>query len=224
MQLGFKGGLSARFFQMRRDTPVFFRFEGLDGVFAFAYQFQRDRLHPARAEPESDLVPENFTGKLEAHDSVQLSAGLLRVHFFLIDSTGFLERLLHRPFRDLVESHPIEFALGPGSPEEFLDVPGNRLTLAVRVGGQINLLRRRSRPAQLVDGLCFSLNDAVIGLEIVLNVYSHFALAGFHQIPHVAPRCEDVEIPAQELLDGAHFRRRFHDQELGRGFSGIAPG
>ena len=207
MQFGFKAGLKACFFQIRCDAPVFFRLEGLYRVFALTYQLERYRLHPARAEAKCDLVPEYFAGEFEANDSVQLSAGFLRVHFSLIDSTGFRERLLHRPFRDLIERHPIKFALGSGSSEEFLNMPGDGLTLAVRVRGQINLLRRRSRLAQLIYGLRFSLNDAVIGLEIVVNVYPHFALTRFSQIPYMAPRREDIEIRAQEFLDGPHLCR-----------------
>ena len=89
MQLGFKPGSGAGFFQMRRDAPVFFRLKGLYRVFPLAYQSEGDGLHPARAETERDLVPEDFARKLEAHDPVQFSAGFLSVHFFLIDSSGF---------------------------------------------------------------------------------------------------------------------------------------
>ena len=93
-------------------------------------------------------------------------------------------------------------------------MPGDGFSLAVRVRGQINFLDRRGGSAQVVYRLRFFLDDAVVGLEVVVNVYSHLALARFSQIPNVALRGEDIEFRAEKFLDGSDLRRRLYDEQF----------
>ena len=70
-------------------------------------------------------------------------------------------------------------------------MPGDRLALAIRVGGQDDaapvLLDRRS---QLVDRLPAALDHLVVRLEAGLDVHPHL-LSG--QVADVAHRGEDIE-------------------------------
>ena len=100
----------------------------------------------------------------------------------IVDLARLGHRLLHRLLGDLVEQHPVQRRLGV---ELVGHVPGDRLPLPVRVGGQIDGARRLGGLLQVVEGLGLSFNSDVLGLEPVVDV--HPELSG-GEVAEVADR------------------------------------
>ena len=193
------------------ERPVLGRDEGLDLALALGDQAHRHRLHPPRREAAPDLVPEQGR-ELVADEPVQDAARLLRVDLVGVDLSRVLERLLHRPLRDLVEQDAVD--LGALDPELLGKVPADGLALAVGVGGDVEGLGLLGRPLQLVQHLLLGGQHAVVGLEPALLIHAQLRLG---QVPHVAHGGLHDEPRIQIFLDGLHLRRGFdhHQRPLG---------
>ena len=94
------GGLRAG--KMGVDRPVLFFLEGFDFAFAIDDQAQRDGLHPSSGKAAANFVPQKRRN-LIAHEAIEHTPGLLRVHQIAIDVAGMLESGLDRALRDFVE-------------------------------------------------------------------------------------------------------------------------
>ena len=94
---------------------------------------QGDGLHAAGGELGLDLPPE-YRRKLEADETVEHAARLLRVHEVHIDGAGILDGVLDGVLGDLVEDD----APGAGrvETEGLAEVPGDGLSLAVLIGSE----------------------------------------------------------------------------------------
>ncbi len=90
--------------------------------------------------------------------------------------------LVHGFLRDLVEQHAVDVWVG--GPNLLGDVPGDRLALAVRIGRQQDLARLLGRGLDIRDHLLLSLDDHVVGLEVVLDVDTHAGLGQILDVPH----------------------------------------
>ena len=89
------------------------------------------------------------TGRdLEAEQSVHQAASLLRVDEVLVEVAGVGRGLVDRVAGDLVEHHPADRHLRL---EHLAQVPGDRLTLAVLVRREPQLICRGQRLLQLGD-------------------------------------------------------------------------
>ena len=119
------------------DGPVFLRAEGLDLELAVADQAQRHRLHPARGARARQLAPQDGR-EGEADEIVEGAAGEIGIDQGHVHVAGVLHGLQHRGFGDGVEDDALHrLALeGPLFPQNFHDMPGNGLPLAVGVGGE----------------------------------------------------------------------------------------
>ena len=102
------------------------------------HQARRDRLHPAGREAAHDLLPEH-RGDLVAVEAVEDASGLLGLDEVHVDLPGVLDRLEDRLLGDLVEHHATH---GDLRLQLVLEVPGDRLPLAVLIGGEVELVRR----------------------------------------------------------------------------------
>ena len=122
--------------------PVFLAAEPFDLGFPLADQAQRHRLHPSGRAAARQFAPQDRR-QGEAHQIIQGPAGQIGVHQFLVQVAGVAHGLDHRAFGDLVEHHPLD--IDPlerlAVLEDAPDMPGNGLSLAVRVGGQDQALR-----------------------------------------------------------------------------------
>ena len=96
------------------------------------------RLDPARAQVARHLLPEQ-RAELVADEPVEEPPGLLGVDHVHVDRADVAERLLDGPLGDLVEGHPADPVVG--QVEGLLEVPGDRLALAVGVGRQVDHAR-----------------------------------------------------------------------------------
>src|SRR5436190_19416582 len=97
----------------------------------------------------------------------------------------------------------------------FSDVPGDRLALAVEVGGEIDLVRRPGGLLDVGDLLAPVVGDHVLGRKIMVDVDPELALARvFGQVTDVAVRREDTVVRTEIALDGTRLGRRFDDDEV----------
>ena len=126
---------------------------------------------PPRAPP--DLLPEEV-GDLVADEPVDDAARLLRGDAVRVDLAGARDRLLDGALRDLVELGAVEARLGRRGPQQLLEVPADRLPLAVGVGGE---------------------EDLVGGLRVLLQVGDRLLLAGKDLVRRLVAASRSTEIP-----------------------------
>ena len=130
---------------------------------------------------------------------------------------GLRERLADRRLGDLVERDPLRLLRrdvgGLG------DVPGDRLALAVEVGGEVDLVRALGGLLDVGDLLAPVVRDHVLGFEVVVDIDAELALAGvLGQVADMAIGRKDAVVTTEIALDGACLGRRFDDDEvLGHG-------
>ena len=123
------------------------------------------------------------------------------------------ERVPDRALGDLVERHAL--GLRRRHVRGLRDVPGDRLALAVEVGGEVDRVGRLRGLADLGDLLLAVVGDHVLRREVVVDVDPELALAGvLRQVPDVAIGGEDSVVVAQVALDRPRLGRRLHDHEV----------
>ena len=94
-------------------------------------------------------------------------------------------------------------------------VPGDRLALAVEVGGEPDVVRALGGLLDRRDLLAAVLGDDVLGQEVVVDVDPELALARvLGQVADVAVRREDLVVPAEVAFDRPRLGGRFHDHEM----------
>ncbi len=191
------------------NGPVFLALERLDLQLALDDQAQRRALHAPGRKSAADLLPQQRR-KVETHQIIQCPSCLLCIDQRHRNIAWRSNRLVHRVFGDLVEHHALDqLVLGQLLVLENLgDMPGNRFALAVRVGCQINRIRRLDRLGNRIHMPGVALDHLILHGEIVFGIDS----AGFrHQIAHVAVRSQHFKILIQIFLQRFGFGGRFND-------------
>ena len=134
-------GASAARLQMGDDRPIFARDEFLDLQLAVADDAQRHRLHAPRRARARQLAPQHRR-EVEADEIVERAAGAIGVDQRLVDLARMAHRLGDRVLGDGVEDDAVDALVLENflALEDLVDVPRDRLALAVRVGGQNDAL------------------------------------------------------------------------------------
>jgi hypothetical protein len=169
-----------------------------------------DALDPAGREPRRDLAPEH-RADLVAVETVEDAPRLLRVDQVHGQLAAVRDGLLDRGPGDLVEDHAPHRHLRAQQVEQ---VPGDRLTLAVLVGREVERARLLAPGLELADARLLVGGDDVERLESVVDVDPEarpaLALVGGRdlrrrrrQVANVADRGLDHPVRAQEPGDGA---------------------
>src|SRR5581483_10733880 len=196
----------------RLDRPVLLGDEGPDLALALRDDADGDRLHAARGEPAAHLRPEERR-ELVADEPVEDAPRLLRLETVPVEPAGVPQGFEHRLLRDLVEQDSVHVL--PLRTELLCDVPGDRLALAVGVGGEVHVLLVLGRLLDLVEDLRLALDHVVLGGEVVLDVDAELRLRQIHHVPD--GRLHLVVLP-QVLAEGLRLGRRLDDDEvLGHG-------
>ena len=195
--------------ERHRDREVRHGNEGLALGLALHDDPQRDRLHAPGGEAAPDVVPEQLRD-LVADQPVDDAPGLLRAHPVLRDLPGLLDRAGDRRLRDLVELGAVERGLRRLLLQQLVQVPADRLALAVGVGGEVDALGLAGELDELGDRLLLAGDDAVLRL-VVLRAVDRDAL--LLEVAHVAVAGRDLEVLAEELPEGGGLGRRFDDDE-----------
>ena len=152
--------------KLASEVPVLGRDEGDPLALALDDEPRRDRLHPARGEAARDLLPQDGRD-LVAVQPVEDAPRLLRVHESLVDDARVLERTRDRLSRDLVEHHAADRNLRL---QHLDEVPGDRLSLAILVRREQELVRVLQVLLQLGDDLLLARVDDVVRLEPLVDV------------------------------------------------------
>ena len=194
------------------DGPVFLRHESRDLVFALANHAQRRTLHAARRQTGSNFLPQQGR-QIEAHQEIERAPGLLRIDEVDRQLARLRHGFAHRVLGDLVEHDALhvlalERALGL---QQLVQMPGDGLALAVRVGREIQRFRLLQRSRYGIDMLLIAFDDLILHGEMTLRIDGALFR---HQIPHVTVGGEHLEVLAEVLLDGLRLGRRLHDNEI----------
>src|SRR5688572_5828639 len=213
-ELGEPRGEARRF--LRRiglDGPVLLALELLDLGLALADEPERDALHAAGGKAGLDLLPQQRR-EVEPDQVVERPPRLVGIDEVAVHALlGLRDRLANRVLRDLVETDPVDVLAVERAAllEDLVQVPGDRLALAVRVRCEIEGVRllhgaldRVHLGAVLLDGL-------VLHLEVVVGVDRAFLL---DEVADVAIGGQHLEIGPEVLLDGFRLGRRLDDDEI----------
>ena len=187
--------------------------ENLDLALAVDDQPQRDRLHPARRLRARQLAPQDRR-QSEADQIIERAPRPVSVDQILIEPARMLHRLGHRRIGDRVEGH----ALDVGRqrlllPKHLLDVPADRLALAVGVGGEdqrIGVLRLVGDGAHLLRA---------VGRDLPQHLETHARDRPSRPWAEDRARAQTTRARdawPQIFLDGFRLGRRFDDDELQR--------
>ncbi len=193
------------------DAPVFLGPELLDLGLALADQAQGHRLHAPGRLGTGQLAPEHRRQR-EADQIVERPAGQIGVDQVLVEGAGPGDRLQHRRLGDLVERHPLDVDAVQRPPlfQNLLDVPADGLALAIRVGGEDQVVGALQG---LGDGL-----DLLLGPRVGLPEHREIVL-GIHravlrrQVADVPVAGEDVIVVPQVLVDRLGLGRGLDDDD-----------
>ena len=201
--------------QRRIDRPIFFLFKRPNFPFAVNNQPQRNRLHTPGGNSATNLIPQQRRN-LVTDQPIQNASRLLRINQIAIDFARMLERFLHGTLRNFVEGNALNgrafllllgFLPAKQIPAQLLrQMRSNRLTFAIRVRRQVDVVHAQRHLFQLGQDFLFAGNDDVFGLEIVLDIDTQRALG---QIFDVTERSLNLEAFAQIFLNGLRLRWRF---------------
>src|SRR6516164_11476221 len=194
------------------DGPVLLRDEGSDLLLALADHAQCRTLYAPRGQPAPHLLPQEWR-EIEADQVVESAARLLCVDELHRQAARLPDRLADGVARDLVEHHPMHVLAVEGAAriEDLLQVPGDRLTLAIGVGGEIQSLGLAERARDRRDVALVLLEHLVLHGVAALRVDRAFL---GHQVTHVPIGGEHIEVPPEILLDGLRLGGGLDDDEV----------
>ena len=193
------------------DAPIFLGLEQLDLALAIDDEAQRDGLDAARRLGAGQLTPQHRR-EGEADQIIERAAGAIGVDQIVVELARLLHRLGHRRLGDGVEGDALDLLRQRAALlQHLLDVPGNRLAFAVRVGGEdqgVGLLRLVGDRLEL---------PRLVGIGLPLHreagVRIDRAVLG-RQIADVAVGGEHAVTAAKIFLDGLRLGGRFDDDKL----------
>ena len=208
IERGGKGLSAALGNKLRVNRPVFLRLELADFVFSVHDDAQRYGLDTPRGKSSADFLRDKGT-ELIAHQPVENPPRLLRVDPVDVDAARMAHTVLHTCFGDLIELHSLAIILG--QPENVREVPRNRLSLAVGVGREINIVAFFGKSLQLLDELFLALDDIILRRKMVFDVHAETRL---RQIAHVSHGRNYLEIATEIFFDCFGFGRRLHNNQI----------
>ena len=210
--------VAARRRELGDDRPVFLGDEFLDLEFAVADQPQRDRLHAAGRAGARQLAPQHRRER-EADQIVERAAGEIGIDQRAVDRARMLHRLGHRLLGDGVEHDALDRLVLQRLLflQHFQHVPGDRLALAVRVGGQDQGVGALEGAGDVVEPLLRLGVDLPEHLEIIVRIDR--AVLG-RQVADMAKRGQNLVAGAQVFVDRLRLGRRlnndnFHENPMG---------
>ena len=198
--------------EQRLDRPVFARPENLDLGFAVADQAQRDGLHTAGAAAAGQFAPQHRRQR-EAHQIVQRAAGHVGLDQRLIEFARMGDGVADGVAGDLVEADAVD---GDAFQRVLVlqhrpHVPGNRLALTIRVGGEIQRLGAFQR---LGDGA-----DLLVAPRVRLPVHREILVRADaailrRQVAHMSETGENRIAATQIAVDGFGLGGGFDDDDI----------
>src|SRR5262245_43413988 len=149
----------------------------------------------------------------KSNQVVERTAGEIGVDQGAVDAARMLHGVEHCLLGDGVEHHPLDRLLLERVLllEDFQHVPGNGLTLAIRVGGQDQLARALDRARDVVQPLLRLVVDFPKHAEVVLGIDR--AVLG-REVPHVTERGQDLVAGAKVFVDRLGLGRGLDNDDI----------
>ena len=161
-------------------SPIFNGYEIAYLLFSLYDHSRSDRLNASCGKSAADVLPEERRD-LVAYYSIENSSCLLSVDKIHIYLSGLFYRALYSRLCDLVEGN--SESLLHGNSEGCREVPGDSLSLTVRVGREEYLVCRLGFLLDLLYKISLTPYVDVVCLKIILNVNAKAALG---KIAHVS--------------------------------------
>ena len=133
---------------------VFLTLEGTDLLLPLHYDAGGHALYAACGQAAAHFAPQQ-RGELITHNAVKNAAGLLGIHQILIEGAGVLDGFADHLLGDLIKGDAVGLVVR--NSQQLLQVPGNGLSFAVRVGCE--------KDAFAVGGIFQSGNDLFLSLD-----------------------------------------------------------
>jgi hypothetical protein len=206
-----RGEPLSRLLEQRLDGPVLDRLESADLPLALDDEPQRDGLYATRGDPLLHRLPEHGAG-LVADEPVEHASRLLGLDFLVVDRTRLQDGVLDRVLRDLVEEDPThgDDRCTALRADLLGHVPGDRLSLAIRVGGDEHFARILRRALQVGDRLLLAGDRHELGLEALVDVDAELLLGQIHDVPDGSAHAVAA---AQVLADRLRLGGRLDDDK-----------
>ncbi len=150
------------------DRPGFLGDESCDLPLAFYDQAQGHTLYAAGAQAIIHLAPEQL-GDVIPDKAVKDAARLLRIDQGCIERARLLEGLTHGVGSDFMKDnamHALRLHF-----RRVCEVPGDGLSFAIRVGGEVDALRSRGLRAQALHHFAFLIRHAIGGAKTILHIH-----------------------------------------------------
>ena len=194
-------------FRMEDGLYLIIRFaaEIHDFLFPVHDQAQRNALNAAGGELRLDFTPQD-RGQLEADQTVQHAARLLRVDEVSVDVAGMLDRIQDGRLGDFMEHDPPRLRGVEG--QGFGQVPGNGFSFAVLIGREPHGLGAGGEFLQFGNDLFLVGRYYVFRLESMFHIHAQLLLL---QVADMADACFHEIVAAQELLYGLYLPGRLDD-------------
>ena len=169
-------------------------------------------MHAACRARAGELAPEH-RGEREAHQIVERAARLVGVDQVVVEVAGRGHGVEHGGLGDLGEDHALDRdAVQQPAPAELVPhMPGDRLALAVGVGGEIETVGALERLADGADVLLGAVGDGPVHGEGIVR--PHRAVLG-QEVAHVAVGGHDRVVGPQIPADGGRLGGRFDDDDV----------
>ena len=162
-------------------------------------------MHPAGGKTLANLFPEEGTDFI-THNPIQHPARLLCVDQLHVNFARVFHTVGDAGFGDFIEGHTVILIFT--HTQNLGQMPRNRLSFAIRVGCEINLLAFSRSAFELFDQLLLAL-DVLIGRgKTMLRINAQFAFGQVADMPH---RGHDLIARAQILFNRFGFCRRLHN-------------
>ena len=198
------------------DGPIFARLESLDLGFALADQSQCDRLHAAGRAATGQFAPQHRrqgeTDQIIERPARQISFDQFAV-YFARPPEGVDDGITG----DFIEHHPLDVDILQCAArfQHFLDMPGDRLAFAVRVGRKeqaIGAPHRLDNRFHVLFGFAVDLpGHREVRIRLDGTVLCR-------QIAHMAVARDDFVVVTEIFIDGFRFCRQFDDDDFHQPF------
>ena len=190
------------------NVPIFFGNKGFNILLTHDHHACGNALHAPRGKALFHLGPQQRADFI-AHQAVQHTACLLRIHPAHINGTGILNGVLDGALGNLMELNAAR--LLQIHAQHLAQVPGDGFPLAVRVGCQINFRSGARFLADAGQNVSAAANGNVFQCKVMIHVHpdlglgqvAHMSLGGFHLVAL-----------AQILGNGARLGGRLHDNQF----------
>ena len=162
------------------NGPVFLGNKRVDFVFPVRNHTKRHRLYAPRGKASLDLCPEERRNLITDH-AVQNSSCLLRVNQIHVNAPRMPEGFGDSALCDLVEGHTADVLVR--KVQRCHQMPGNRLSLAVRVRREINFICLFNPFPKVCEKFSLSADRYIFRLKIMFDVNAHLALGQISDMP-----------------------------------------